>query len=93
MTFTGDEWTLHREDPDFHQRFVASVSADRIQGRWDASEDQGATWRKDFELVFERTAPRGRRSGTSTQSNQRTSRSARPTPAVLDPTRSSGPGQ
>lgn len=23
-----------------------------------ASEDQGATWRKDFELIFERTATR-----------------------------------
>jgi len=48
MTFTGRDWTLFREDPDFHQRFVASVSADRIQGRWEASEDDGATWRKDF---------------------------------------------
>jgi hypothetical protein len=56
MSFTGDDWALHREDPDFHQRFVARVSADRIEGRWDASEDQGATWRKDFDLIFERTA-------------------------------------
>ena len=47
MTFAGEEWTLHREDPDFHQRFVARVSADRIDGRWEASEDRGATWRKD----------------------------------------------
>jgi hypothetical protein len=56
MTFTGDEWTMHREDPDFHQRFVARVGADRIDGHWDASEDEGATWRKDFDLTFERTA-------------------------------------
>ena len=54
MTLVGDEWTLHRADPDFHQRFVARVSADRIDGHWDASEDQGATWRKDFDLIFER---------------------------------------
>ena len=54
MTFVGDEWTLQRADPDFHQRFVARVSADRIDGHWDASEDQGATWRKDFDLIFER---------------------------------------
>lgn len=56
MTFNGGEWTLHREDPDFHQRFVATVTPDRVLGRWDASEDQGATWRKDFDLIFERTA-------------------------------------
>ena len=71
MTFTGDDWILHREDPDFHQRFVARVSADRIQGRWEASDDEGATWRKDFELTFERAATRGRRSRTPTQSNER----------------------
>jgi hypothetical protein len=59
MTFVGDNWTLHREDPDFHQRFVAKVSADRIEGHWDASDDQGATWRKDFDLIFERTTTRG----------------------------------
>ncbi len=48
------EWTLLREDPDFHQRFVATVSPDRIDGRWDASEDRGKSWRKDFDLIFER---------------------------------------
>ncbi len=56
MTFAGDEWEMLREDPDFHQRFVATVTGDRIDGRWDASEDQGATWRKDFDLIFERLA-------------------------------------
>ncbi len=56
MTFGNGEWTLLREDPDFHQRFVATVANDRIHGRWDASEDAGATWRKDFDLTFERTA-------------------------------------
>lgn len=54
MTFTGDEWTLVREDPDFHQRFRARVRRDRIDGCWEASEDRGATWRKDFDLAFER---------------------------------------
>lgn len=56
VTFGDGEWTLVREDPDFHQRFVASVEEDRIDGRWEASEDRGATWRKDFDLIFERTA-------------------------------------
>lgn len=54
MAFDGTHWTLEREDPDMFQRFVAEVSADRIAGRWEASEDQGATWRKDFDLVFDR---------------------------------------
>jgi hypothetical protein len=60
MTFTGagGEWTLTREDPDFYQRFVGAVSADgnRIDSHPDASEDRGATWRKDFDLTFERRA-------------------------------------
>jgi hypothetical protein len=54
MTVVDRGWILLRQDPDFHQRFVATVSPDRIDGRWDASEDQGASWRKDFDLIFER---------------------------------------
>ena len=54
MTWGDGEWTLLREDPDFHQRFVAVVEPDRIAGRWEASEDEGQTWRKDFDLTFER---------------------------------------
>lgn len=54
MTFGDGRWTMWRDDPDFHQRFAADVSPDRIAGHWDASDDAGATWRKDFDLVFER---------------------------------------
>ncbi|WP_410653776.1 hypothetical protein [Amycolatopsis sp. cmx-4-54] len=54
MTFDGTLWRLDREDPDMHQRFIADVRPDRITGRWEASEDRGSTWRKDFDLVFER---------------------------------------
>src|SRR5690606_23136445 len=54
MTFGDGRWTMSREDPDFHQRFIADVEANRIRGRWEASEDEGKTWRKDFELTFER---------------------------------------
>ena len=54
MTFGDGQWTLIREDPDFHQRFIATVERDRINGRWEASEDAGITWRKDFDLIFER---------------------------------------
>jgi hypothetical protein len=54
MTFDDSHWILSREDPDMFQRFIADVGVDRIAGRWEASEDQGSTWRKDFDLVFER---------------------------------------
>jgi hypothetical protein len=54
MTFDGRHWTMTREDPDFHQRFIADVEENRINGRWEASHDQGKTWRKDFDLTFER---------------------------------------
>jgi hypothetical protein len=54
MAFGDGEWMMLREDPDFHQRFVATVEPDRIAGRWEASEDAGQTWRKDFDLTFER---------------------------------------
>jgi hypothetical protein len=56
MTFGDGHWTLTREDPDFHQRFIARVEKDRIAARWEASEDAGKTWRKDFDLTFDRTA-------------------------------------
>lgn len=48
-------WTMARADPDLHQRLVARVEGDRMVGKAEASEDQGATWRKDFDLVFERS--------------------------------------
>jgi hypothetical protein len=54
MAFDGSHWTLSREDPDMFQRFIADVGPDHIAGRWEASEDRGSTWRKDFDLVFDR---------------------------------------
>ncbi|MGH8950594.1 MAG: hypothetical protein ACRDX9_04140 [Acidimicrobiia bacterium] len=54
MTFDDNGWKLTREDPDFHQRFIADLEQDRIAGRWEASEDEGRTWRKDFDLLYER---------------------------------------
>ncbi len=57
MTFDGARWELSREDPDMFQRFVADVGPDRIAGRWEASEDQGSIWRKDFDLTFDRALP------------------------------------
>jgi hypothetical protein len=54
MDFADGEWRMLREDPDFHQRFVATVTPNRIDGHWDASDDDGATWRRDFDLIFDR---------------------------------------
>ena len=56
MTFDGALWTLSREDADMFQRFSAEVSPDRIAGKWEASDDRGQTWRKDFDLQFVRIA-------------------------------------
>ncbi len=54
MTFDGSRWTLNRDDPDMFQRFIADIGPDHIAGGWEASDDRGATWRKDFDLVFTR---------------------------------------
>nr|ADR01064.1 Noc-1 [Nocardia sp. ATCC 202099] len=54
MTFDAARWTMSRADPDLFQRFVADVTPGRVTGRWEASQDRGSTWRKDFDLVFER---------------------------------------
>jgi hypothetical protein len=63
MTFAGGEWTLRRTAPDFSplgfsQRFSARVSADgdAIAGAWETSNDGGAVWEHDFELVYRRIA-------------------------------------
>lgn len=54
VTFVQGSLKLLRQDPDFHQRFIATVTPARIDGHWDASDDAGATWRKDFDLILER---------------------------------------
>jgi hypothetical protein len=53
-SFENGELFLERTDPDFHQRLSGTVSADRFVLRPEASEDGGTTWRKDFDLIFER---------------------------------------
>ena len=54
MTFDGSSWILSREDPDMFQRFIADVEPGHISGHWEASDDHGSTWRKDFDLYFDR---------------------------------------
>ena len=55
LTLDGDTWTLHREDPDFHQRLVGHIDGDKIVAHPDMSEDEGATWVKDFDMTFTRS--------------------------------------
>jgi hypothetical protein len=52
MRFDGKHWSMLREDPDFYQRFTAQVNGDTIVAAWDASEDKGKTWRKDYDVLF-----------------------------------------
>jgi hypothetical protein len=56
MDFEDGDWRMARRDPDFYQRIVATVGPDLILARAEASEDEGRTWRKDFDLLFERQA-------------------------------------
>ena len=54
MTFADGDWTLLREDPDFHQRLVMRIGENHVEWRAEASEDAGRTWRKDLDYIFER---------------------------------------
>jgi hypothetical protein len=63
MTFEDGVWTLVRNSPDFSdlsfwQRYTGTFSADgdTIDGAWEISHDEGATWEHDFDLVYRRTA-------------------------------------
>jgi hypothetical protein len=60
MTFDGRDWTLERNAPDFtplsfHQRWIATVEADTVHGRWEQSSD-GREWALDFEVIYTRVA-------------------------------------
>jgi hypothetical protein len=54
LVLDDEGWSMSRADPDFHQRLNGRLEGDRMVGTADASEDEGATWRKDFDLIFER---------------------------------------
>ena len=61
MTVEDGVWTLLRNSPDFSelnfwQRYTGAFSADgdTIDGAWEISHDAGATWEKDFDLVYRR---------------------------------------
>jgi hypothetical protein len=55
MTFGDGGWTMQRSAPGFNQRFIAAVSPDVIDGRWEMSKD-GETWHTDFEIRYTRNA-------------------------------------
>lgn len=54
LTIDAASWVMSRSDPDFHQRLLARIEGNRMVGQTDASDDRGDTWRKDFDLIFER---------------------------------------
>jgi hypothetical protein len=61
MTFDGTTWQLLRTKPDvtpleFSQRYVGTFApdGDTIEGAWETSDDLGATWEHDFELIYRR---------------------------------------
>jgi hypothetical protein len=63
MTFEDGVWTLQRDSPDFSelgfwQRYRGTFSADgnTIDGAWESSQDEGATWEHDFDIVYTRVA-------------------------------------
>ncbi len=55
MSFDAKVWRLWREDPEFSQRFEATVNSDgsSIGGRWEKRSANGS-WEHDFEVVYSR---------------------------------------
>jgi hypothetical protein len=53
LTINETAWEMSRRDPDFHQRLNGRLEGNRMVGTADASEDEGTTWREDFDLIFE----------------------------------------
>jgi hypothetical protein len=63
MTFENGVWELLRVKPDFsplnfsqHYYGTFSDDGDRIEGRWETSNDRGQTWELDFHLNYTRVA-------------------------------------
>lgn len=54
VTLDDQGWEMSRTDPDMHQKLAARLDGDRMVGDTHASDDAGATWRKDFDLIWER---------------------------------------
>ncbi len=54
LTIDDSGWEMSRTDPDMHQNLRCRFEGNRMVGDTNASDDAGQTWRKDFDLVFER---------------------------------------
>lgn len=55
MSLSGDAWTIWRDDPEFAQRFEATISADRrsLNGGWQ-KRIGGGSWEHDFDIAYSR---------------------------------------
>lgn len=54
VIFDGKKLVALREDKDFYQRLTIEITNDGLYFVPEASEDKGKTWRKDFDMVYER---------------------------------------
>jgi hypothetical protein len=54
MSLEGADWRMWRDTPEFSQHFQARLDPDsgEIQGHWERSTDQGATWEHDFNVDY-----------------------------------------
>lgn len=57
MTLADDVWTMWRNVPGFHQRFIGTFVDDgnTIEARWDGSRD-GSNWELDFHVTYARVS-------------------------------------
>jgi hypothetical protein len=60
MTVKGDDWRIWRDDPEFSQRFEATIGPDRgsIAGRWERRPAR-SDWQHDFNIVYTRLRGQG----------------------------------
>lgn len=58
MTFAEGQWSMWRDNPQFSQRFEASVGspADTITGEWQKRGPEDA-WEHDFDVTYIRITP------------------------------------
>jgi hypothetical protein len=55
MSLSDDAWIIWRDDPEFAQRFEATISADRcsLDGSWQ-KRIGGGSWEHDFDIAYSR---------------------------------------
>ncbi len=61
MRASDNTWTIHRDDPEFSQRFEAVIAPDRdsLDGHWEKRSGAGP-WEHDFDISYtRRRGPRG----------------------------------